>query len=387
MKDMTNLDEFEVGYDIPAKPGMDEADIQTPSLVLDLDALERNIKKMGDYAKAHGMRHRTHGKMHKSVDVQRLQEKLGGACGVCCQKVSEAEVFARGGIKDILVSNQVRDPAKIDRLARLPKLGARTICCVDDLANVADLSSAAQKHGTEIECLVEIDCGAGRCGVTTTPDVVAIAKAIDGAEGLKFSGLQAYQGAMQHLDSYDERKEKIDIAVAMVKDAVDTLKAEGLDCDIVGGGGTGSYYFESNSGVYNELQCGSYAFMDADYGRILDKDGKRIDQGEWENAFFILTSVMSHAKADKAIVDAGLKAQSVDSGLPVIYGRDDVEYIKCSDEHGVVMDPNGALKVNDKLKLVPGHCDPTANVHDWYVGVRNGKVECLWPVSARGHAY
>lgn len=387
MKDMTNLDEFEVGYDIPAKPGMDEADVQTPSLVLDLDALERNIKKMGDYAKAHGMRHRTHGKMHKSVDVQRLQEKLGGACGVCCQKVSEAEVFARGGIKDILVSNQVRDPAKIDRLARLPKLGARTICCVDDLANVADLSSAAQKHGTEIECLVEIDCGAGRCGVTTTPDVVAIAKAIDGAEGLKFSGLQAYQGAMQHLDSYDERKEKIDIAVAMVKDAVDTLKAEGLDCDIVGGGGTGSYYFESNSGVYNELQCGSYAFMDADYGRILDKDGNRIDQGEWENAFFILTSVMSHAKADKAIVDAGLKAQSVDSGLPVIYGRDDVEYIKCSDEHGVVMDPNGALKVNDKLKLVPGHCDPTANVHDWYVGVRNGKVECLWPVSARGHAY
>ena len=387
MKDMTNLDEFEVGYDIPAKPGMDEADIQTPSLVLDLDALERNIRKMGDYAKEHGMRHRTHGKMHKSVDVQRLQEKLGGACGVCCQKVSEAEVFARGGIKDILVSNQVRDPAKIDRLARLPKLGARTICCVDDLANVADLSSAAQTHGTEIECLVEIDCGAGRCGVTTTPDVVAIAKAIDGSEGLKFSGLQAYQGAMQHLDSYDERKAKIDIAVAMVKDAVDTLKAEGLDCDIVGGGGTGSYYFESNSGVYNELQCGSYAFMDADYGRILDKDGKRIDQGEWENAFFILTSVMSHAKADKAIVDAGLKAQSVDSGLPVIYGRDDVEYIKCSDEHGVVMDPNGALKVNDKLKLVPGHCDPTANVHDWYVGVRNGKVECLWPVSARGHAY
>lgn len=387
MKDMTNLDEFEVGYDIPAKPGMDEADIQTPSLVLDLDALERNIKKMGDYANEHGMRHRTHGKMHKSVDVQRLQEKLGGACGVCCQKVSEAEVFARGGIKDILVSNQVRDPAKIDRLARLPKLGARTICCVDDLANVADLSSAAQTHGTEIECLVEIDCGAGRCGVTTTSDVVAIAKAIDGAEGLKFSGLQAYQGAMQHLDSYDDRKDKIDIAVAMVRDAVDTLKAEGLDCDIVGGGGTGSYYFESNSGVYNELQCGSYAFMDADYGRILDKDGNRIDQGEWENAFFILTSVMSHAKADKAIVDAGLKAQSVDSGLPVIYGRDDVEYIKCSDEHGVVMDPNGALKVNDKLKLVPGHCDPTANVHDWYVGVRNGKVECLWPVSARGHAY
>ncbi|MEM6739143.1 MAG: 3-hydroxy-D-aspartate aldolase BhcC [Pseudomonadota bacterium] len=387
MKDLANLDDFEVGYDIPAVPGMDEADIQTPCLVLDLDALERNVKKMGDYAKAHGMRHRVHGKMHKSVDVAKLQMELGGAVGVCCQKVSEAEVFARGGIKDVMVSNQVRDPAKIDRLARMPKLGARTLCCVDDEANVADLSAAAVKHGTEIEALVEIDCGAGRCGVTTTEDVVRIAKAIDAAPGLKFAGLQAYQGAMQHMDSYEERKAKIGVAVAMVADAVQGLKEVGIACDIIGGGGTGSYYFESNSGVYNELQCGSYAFMDADYGRILDKDGKRIDQGEWENALFILTSVMSHAKAEKAIVDAGLKAQSVDSGLPVIFGRDDVEYVKCSDEHGVVMDPKGKLKVNDKLRLVPGHCDPTCNVHDWYVGVRGGKVETVWPVSARGKAY
>ena len=387
MNNPVNINQLEVGFDIPAAVGMEASEIQTPALVLDLDALERNIKKMGDYAKAHGMRHRVHGKMHKSVDVAKLQVELGGACGICCQKVSEAEVFARGGIKDVLVSNQVRDPAKIDRLARMPKLGARTICCVDDIDNVADLSEAAQRHGTQIECLVEIDCGAGRCGVTTTPEVIAIAKAIDAAPGLKFAGIQAYQGAMQHMDLYEDRKAKIDIAVAQVKDAVVGLAGEGLDCDIVGGGGTGSYYFESASGVYNELQCGSYAFMDADYGRILDENGNRIDRGEWENAFFILTSVMSHAKADKAIVDAGLKAQSVDSGLPVIFGRTDVEYIKCSDEHGVVADPDGVLKVNDKLHLVPGHCDPTANVHDWYVGVRDGKVEALWPVSARGKAF
>lgn len=387
MNVMNKVDGLEVGYNVPAAVGMNEADIQTPCLVLDLDALERNVVKMGEFAKQMGVRHRVHGKMHKSVDVALLQEKLGGSCGVCCQKVSEAESFARGGITDVLVSNQVRDPAKIDRLARIPKLGARTICCVDDIDNVADLSIAAVKHGTEIECLVEIDCGAGRCGVTSTADVVAIARAIDAADGLKFTGIQAYQGAMQHLDDYNDRKAKIDVAVAMVRDAVDGLKAEGLDCDIVGGGGTGSYYFEGNSGVYNELQCGSYAFMDADYGRILDRDGNRIDQGEWENALFILTSVMSHAKADKAICDAGLKAQSVDSGLPVIFGRDDVEYVKCSDEHGVIADPDGKLKVNDKLKLVPGHCDPTCNVHDWYVGVRNGKVETIWPITARGLAY
>ncbi|MEO1197422.1 MAG: 3-hydroxy-D-aspartate aldolase BhcC [Pseudomonadota bacterium] len=386
MKDV-NFDELDVGFDVPAKVGMDEADIQTPCLVLDLDALERNIKKMGDYAASHGMRHRIHGKMHKSVDVAKLQQRLGGAVGVCCQKVSEAEVFARGGIKDVLVSNQVRDPAKIDRLARLPKLGARTIVCVDDIANVADLSAGAKTHGTEIECFVEIDCGAGRCGVTTTEAVVEIAQAIDAADNLKFTGVQAYQGAMQHMDSYEDRQAKTQIAIDQVKDAVAGLEAVGLKPELVSGGGTGSYYFESNSGVFNELQCGSYAFMDADYGRILDKDGKRIDAGEWENALFILTSVMSHAKADKAICDAGLKAQSVDSGLPFIFGRTDVEYVKCSDEHGVIADPDAVLKVNDKLKLVPGHCDPTCNVHDWYVGVRNGKVETVWPVSARGKAY
>jgi len=387
MNMQTKVEELEVGYNIPALVGMDEADIQTPCLVLDLDALERNIIKMGDFAKEMGMRHRVHGKMHKSVDVALLQERLGGSCGVCCQKVSEAEAFVRGGIKDVLVSNQVRDLAKIDRLARLPKLGARTICCVDDVANVADLSAAAVKHGTEVECLVEIDCGAGRCGVQTTKDVVKIATAIDAADGLKFAGLQAYQGAMQHLEDFNQRKVKIDIAVAMVVDAVASLNAQGLECDIVGGGGTGSYYFEGQSGVYNELQCGSYAFMDADYGRILDNQGKRIDQGEWQNALFLLTSVMSHAKADKAICDAGLKAQSVDSGLPVVFGRTDVEYIKCSDEHGVIADPDGVLKIGEKLKLVPGHCDPTCNIHDWYVGVRNGKVEALWPITARGKAF
>ena len=383
----TNFASYEVGFDVPALPGMDEANIQTPCLILDLDALERNVRKMGDYAKAHGMRHRAHGKMHKSVDVLKLQMELGGAIGVCCQKVSEAEVFARAGIKDILVSNQVRDAAKIDRLARMPKLGARVIVCVDDLANVADLSAAAQAHGTALECFVEIDCGAGRCGVKQTDEVVTIAKAIAAAPNLKFSGIQAYQGAMQHIDGYEDRKAKLDAAVAQVKHAVAGLKAAGLEPELVSGGGTGSYYFEAESGVYNELQCGSYAFMDADYGRILDKQGKRIDHGEWENALFILTSVMSHAKADKAICDAGLKAQSVDSGLPFIYGRDDVKYIKCSDEHGVIEDIAGVLKINEKLRLVPGHCDPTCNVHDWYVGVRNGKVETLWPVSARGKAY
>ena len=366
---------------------MDELDIQTPCLVLDLDALERNIVKMRDLARSMGVRHRIHGKMHKSVDVALLQERLGGSCGVACQKVSEAEAFVRGGIKDVLVSNEVRDHVKIDRLARLPKLGARVICCVDDVLNVSELSIAARKYGTQIECLVEIDCGAGRCGVQTSAAALEIATEIETAKGLKFAGIQAYHGAMQHFKKYNDRKAENGRMMRFVKDVLAELEIGGLKCDIVGGGGTGSFQFEGESGVYNELQCGSYAFMDADYGRILDKNGQRIDQSEWENALFILTSVMSHVRNDKAICDAGLKVQSLDSGLPVVFGRNDVKYVKCTDEHGEIEDPQSSLEVGDKPKLVPGHCDPTCNLHDWYVGVRNGKVEVLWPITARGKAF
>ena len=209
--------------------------------------------------------------------------------------------------------------------------------------------------------------------------ILEIATAITKSQYLIFSGIQAYQGAMQHLKKYEDRMAEIDIVLGLVGEAVNMLKRHGLDCKIVSGGGTGSYYFEGRSGIFNELQCGSYAFMDADYGRVLDKDGKRLDAVEWENALFVLTSVMSHTKANRAICDAGLKAHSVDSGLPIIFGRDDVQYVKCSDEHGVVMDYRSVLNINERLRLVPGHCDPTCNLHDWYVGVRDGKVETIWP--------
>ncbi len=384
---MRSFDGLEVGFDIPALPGMTEDQIQTPCLILDMDALERNIRKLGDHARARGVRHRAHGKMHKSVDVLRLQIALGGAVGVCCQKVSEAEVFARGGIADILVTNQITDPARIDRLARMPLLGARVGVCVDDLANVADLSAAAQRHGTTLDCLVELDCGQGRCGVAGPNAVVALAQAIDAAPGLRFAGLQAYQGAMQHLEHHAERKAAAEAAIALTGQAVAALEGAGLPPPQVTGAGTGSFEFEAASGVYTELQCGSYAFMDADYGSILDADGRRIDDSQWENALFVLTSVMSHPLPGRAVCDAGLKAMSGESGLPRIHGRGDVTYTGMSDEHGTLSDPGGTLRINARLRLVPGHCDPTCNLHDWYVCLRDGRVETLWPVSARGKVY
>ncbi len=384
MNAITQKSEFVVGLNIPAEVGMAAEGVCTPALIVDLDAFENNVRIMGDYIKAQGLRHRAHAKTHKSVDIALYQIEQGGACGVCCQKVSEAEAMVAGGIKDVLVSNQVVDPAKLDRLAMMAK-DARVLVCVDDGGNIDDISAAAVKHGVTIECLVEIDCGAGRCGVTWGNPVIELAKKIDASDGLQFSGIQAYQGAAQHVHDFEDRKAQIDIAIKQVEDTVGMLKAEGLECDIIGGAGTGTYYFEGTSGVYNEMQCGSYIFMDADYQRVKDDGGNFIH--EFENSLFIWTSIMSKAKAEKAICDAGLKAQSVDSGLPVIFGRADIEYIKCADEHGVITDPNNSLKLNDKLKLIPGHCDPTCNVYDWYVGIRDGKVECLWPVTARGMAF
>jgi len=375
---------FEVGYNVPALVGMREDQIQTPCLIIELDAFERNIQKMRQYCASMGVRHRIHGKMHKSVDIARYQIEHGDACGICCQKVSEALAFARAGIADILVSNQVCQPQKIAMLMEVAKL-TRTIVCVDDSDNIAALSRQAVEQQVTLEVLVEIDCGAGRCGVVSGEPVLQLAQQITQSAGLIFAGIQAYQGAAQHQADFNARKAQIDIAIDQVTDSVGLLKAHGIKCDIIGGGGTGTYYFEGNSGVFNELQSGSYAFMDADYQTVLDDKGNFID--EFENSLFILTSIMSHTKTDKAICDAGLKVQSVDSGMPVIFNRQDVKYIKCSDEHGVIADPQGQLKINDTLKLIPGHCDPTCNIHDYYVGVRNGTVAAIWPITARGKAF
>ena len=205
---------LEVGYDIPAAIGMREDDIQTPCLILDLDALERNVRKMGDYAKAHGMRHRAHGKMHKSVDVPKLQQGSAAPSASAARRSPRPRSSPAPASRTSWSPTRSAIPRRSTGSRGCRSSARRIIVCVDDMANVAELSAAAQKHGTTLGCFVEIDCGAGRCGVTTTADVVEIAKAIAAAPGLSFTGIQAYQGAMQHLDNYEDRKAKLDAAIA-----------------------------------------------------------------------------------------------------------------------------------------------------------------------------
>ncbi len=381
---MDAADAPEVGYDVPALPGMAADEIETPALVLDLDALQRNIARMQAFADGMGVALRVHGKMHRSADVAKLQI-AAGAVGVCCQKVSEAEAFARAGIADILVSNEVRGARKVDRLASLARRGVTVAVCVDDADAVSELSAAALDHGTTLAVLVEIDVGAGRCGIAPGAPAAALVRQVAAAPGLSFRGIQAYQGGAQHVADYAARKALIEEAVARVRDTLSCLAAEGLEAPVVTGAGTGTFAMEGGSGVYTEIQCGSYAFMDADYRRVLDEWGSPLSA--FEQSLHLVTTVMSKPVPDRAVCDAGLKAHSVDSGMPLVAGREDLAYVKCSDEHGVIADPADTLKVGDRLALVPGHIDPTCNLHDFYVAVRGGRVEAVWPVTARGKGW
>lgn len=377
------MENLEPGYDIPALPGWREDQVQTPALLVDLGALEANIARMAGAAQAAGMALRPHGKMHKSADVARMQ-MTAGAVGLCCQKVSEAEAFVRAGLRDVLVTNQIVDPAKVDRLARLAGMAAVGVC-VDNAANVADLSAACLRHDTSLRVLVEVDTGQARCGVDTPEQAVALARAILAAPGLEFGGVQAYQGAMQHLPTHTERKAAFQASQARLSPVLAALRAAGIACPSVTGGGTGSWQFEAASGLWTELQCGSYAFMDADYGRIAGAEGGRLD-AEWQNALFVLAQVISTAPG-RAVVDAGLKAMSGESGVPLVWGHPGLVCTGLSDEHATIADPDGRLRLGDRIRLVPGHCDPTCNLHDWMVATRGGMVQALWPVTARGKVF
>jgi len=366
----------------PAIPGMREEDIDTPALVIDLEAFESNLDTMAALLAPTGVKLRAHAKTHKSPVIAKLQIARG-AVGNCVQKVSEAEVLAWGGIADILVSNEVVGAAKLARLCALARL-ANVAVCADDAGQVAAIEAAAADAGVRMTVLVEIDVGASRCGVAPGPEAVALAARIANSEHLIFGGLQAYHGSAQHKRMPAERRRLISGAVDAARRTVEQLRQRGLDCPIVGGAGTGTFEIESRSGIYTEMQAGSYVFMDADYARNLDEAGALVTT--FRHALFVLSSVMSATRPGLAVLDAGHKAVAVDSGLPTVWQRPDIRYTSASDEHGKLEagSETAMPKVGEKLRLVPGHCDPTVDKFDWYVGIRHGRVECLWPVAARG---
>jgi 3-hydroxy-D-aspartate aldolase len=368
----------------PAALGMPLDAIDTPALLLDLEAFDHNLGHMAQRVAVAGLRLRPHAKVHKCPEIARRQV-AHGAVGVCCQKVSEAEVMVAGGIRDVLVANEVVGPAKLARLAQLARY-AKVGVCVDDPGNARDLARAARAAGASLDVLVELDVGASRCGVAPGAEAVGLAWTVASLEGLRFAGLQAYQGAAQHLRTHGERRTAIDQTVDLVRRTLDDLHRAGLPAPRVTGAGTGTFPLEAASGVFQELQAGSYIFMDADYARNLDEDGRMVS--EFRHSLYILATVMSRPAPGRAVVDAGLKAHSVDSGMPLVADTPGARYTRVSDEHGVIeFDGPCGWELGQRIRLIPGHCDPTVNLYDWIVGLRHGRVEAIWPISARGAFY
>ena len=371
----------------PATAGMPLAQVDTPALLIDLDAFERNLERMATFVRQAGVRLRPHSKTHKSPIIAGKQIALG-AVGQCCQKVSEAEVMVAGGVADVLVSNEVAGAIKLDRLAALARR-AKVGVCVDDASNVAEIEAAAAKASVQLDVLVEIDVGARRCGTTPGEPAARLAQRIANSAHLRFAGLQAYHGSAQHVREAGERKAHIARAVEHVKETLWALKAVGLEAATIAGAGTGTYENEAASALYNELQAGSYIFMDADYARNKRADGRAFDT--FEHALFVYATAMSAPAPERVIVDAGHKSLAVDSGMPVPWRLPGATYHRPSDEHGI-LDVTACDRRpgrGEKVLLVPGHCDPTVNLHDWYVGVRGlnsgqARIESLWPVAARG---
>ncbi len=379
----------------PAAPGDPLGRVDTPALVLDLDAFEANVAALHANAAARGVRVRAHGKAHRCPEISRRQV-AAGAVGVCCQKVGEAEGFAEAGIADILVSNEIVDPAKLERLARLARR-VRLAVCVDHPGAVAALARACRQAQARIDVLIELDVGQGRCGVATIDEVMALARAVaTAAPALRLRGLQAYHGSAQHLRTVQARSQAIAGAARRAALARDTLRSAGFGCDEVSGGGTGTFAYEVASGVYTEIQPGSYALMDLDY-RANEPDAAA---PAMRQAIGVMMSVMS-VRAAHAVLDGGLKAVSVDSGLPALR-LPGWRVRGVSDEHTVIEPLEAGRTVpagegssapapllshlpvlGQRCVLDPGHCDPTVNLHDWVVAYRGDRVEAVWPVLPR----
>ncbi len=372
----------------PPAPGDPVESIDTPALVVDLDRMEANLAAMAAFARGHGVRLRPHAKMHKCATIARLQI-AAGAVGVCVQKTSEAEALAAAGIADIYISNEVVDRAKLARVAALAGR-VRLAIAVDSVEGVERLAAAVAAAGSTIEVFVEVDVGHGRCGAPAAAAGQLTQRVVSHAPpegGLVFAGVQAYHGAAQHLRGADEREAAAHHAAALARAAQASIGAAGIACPLVTGAGTGTFSFDVANGVWGELQPGSYLFMDRDYADNLPAPGAP----RFEHALFVKSRVMSRG-VSHAVIDAGHKSHAIDSGPPRVWQRE-LDYFNGGDEHGVLRPRTGAgggelPALDATVWLVPGHCDPTVNLHERYVAVRGGLVagvvEAVWPIEARG---
>ena len=370
----------------PATIGDPLTTVDTPSLVLDLDAFEFNLNQMAKRCKHNGVNLRPHAKSHKSVAIARRQI-AEGAVGICCQKLSEAYPFVAAGIDDIFVTNEFVGEKKVAMAIDLARRCQLTLC-VDHPEQVVALGAAARQAKVRLRLMVEVDIGQKRCGVTNEDGLLALVRCIaEFDDALMFLGLQAFHGSAQHIQGWSERHAAVLQSNAIVARYQRRLREIGVECQVVSGGGTGTAEFDSECRVFTELQPGSYVFMDAHYGC-----------NEWSgvphfrHSLFVLSTAMSSDAESRTVFDFGLKGVSVDSGFPKVLtqpGEPTFSVTRVNDEHCVVecQSPSDLPKLGEKLLFVPGHCDPTVNLYQQIVCFRNGVVEDIWDIDARGLSF
>jgi len=359
------------------------ARLPTPSLLLDEDALERNIGKMAEFLSSHGKGFRPHAKTHKCPLIA-ARQMAAGAVGVCAAKVSEAVVLVNAGIPDVLITSPITSPDKAQIVAELAR-SARISVVVDQLTGLQALAAAADAtDGSVLGVLVDVDVEMGRTGTRSDEVMIEIAEGASAAANLEFRGLQHYAGHLMHVEGYAQRRERSLALWETVSGKVNRLADAGFPCEIVTGCGTGTYNIDCEVDAITDLQVGSYIFMDQEYRLIGSPESDWFD--DFEVSLTLATTAISQPTERAVTVDGGYKAFASDSVNPEPLSLADSKFRFAGDEHGVLIPPKGYQEplLGTVQHFIAPHCDPTVNLHDAYWVQRDGMVVERWPIAARG---
>lgn len=358
--------------------------LQTPALVLDLDAFERNIGRMAHWTREADLRLRPHAKTHKCAEIA-FRQIEHGAVGACCATLREVESLTEAGVPGLLLTS-AQTPLKTPRIGRLLRQGADLSVVADHPDTVDALGDAARAAGAVLPVLVDLDTGLGRTGLTNAEDALALARRIAACDALEYAGVQAYAGHVQHINELASRGREVEACTERLQAVNAVLREANLPPALISGGGTGSHRLDQEFGVLNEIQAGSYIFMDGQYHAVtIDSDGG----SAFETALTVQTSVINVNHPGYAVTDAGLKSFALDGDLPQIAegAPDGAEYRYKGDEHGAVhfAEPGQALPLGATLRCLTPHCDPTVNLFDVYHCLRGDVLEAIWTIDARGN--
>lgn len=352
--------------------GQNISQLDTPQLLVDLDVVDANVRYLQKALENKPINIRVHFKSLKCTGLAKYLTTLG-IKNFLCAKLNEAEALVAAGLTDVLIANQIVGEIKMQRLAHLAGQGKISVC-VDHADNVHELSKAMSSAGVTLGVLVEVDTGMNRCGVEPGAPALALARQIAAAPGLKFVGLQGYDGHLQLIMDANERREKSDASTKLLLDTRKLIEDAGLAVEVVTGAGTGTWEFVSKWPGVTEIQPGSFILMDAAYNQI---------RPEFSCSLSILTQVISK-RSEWYVLDAGSKAISKDFGMPRIKGNDNEQVSKLAEEHTIVECPTDGIAIGVRRQVLPAHCCATMNLHRQCVAVRNGKVEAVWPIEASG---